>query len=152
MQNRLPISSVTRRPAIILTREAIKRDKLVYIAVANKKIKYPSGRWSRIVYIGTTEKGIQRIAGSGAHRAKTLLTEWGVKELKLYVVYTRKGKQGVVAVWEKLERALIQAFKDLHWAKPKLNQQGKNANWESYYKYFSRQKTRKVIEQFSDIW
>src|SRR5579862_4919129 len=116
MKRRITISTRSRTPAIIITREAIKREKLVYIAIANKPVKYGvSRKKSRIVYIGTTEKGINRIARSGAHRAKELLNERSIKELKFYVVFSRKGKQRVESTWEKLERVLIQAFKDKYY-------------------------------------
>jgi hypothetical protein len=43
----------TKTPAVTITRQAIDSTELVYIAVANKLIKYPQGD-SKIVYIGTT--------------------------------------------------------------------------------------------------
>ncbi len=51
----------------VLTINATKTDvqKLVYILVVNRPIKYEND-YSRIVYIGTTEQGIKRIAGSAS--------------------------------------------------------------------------------------
>lgn len=44
-------------PAVTITREATKADELVYIAIANKPLKYLHAD-SRIAYIGTTKNGV----------------------------------------------------------------------------------------------
>lgn len=43
-------------PALLITREAIKAQKMVYFAIATMTFKYKFGRF-RIVYIGTTKNG-----------------------------------------------------------------------------------------------
>ena len=148
---RFQISRSTKKPAITITREAIKRDKLVYIALANKAVRYRSKRSSRVVYIGTTEKGINRIAASGASRAKKILNKRGIKRLDFYVVFAKRGRQRVQSIWRKLECSLIQAFKERFYEPPILNTVGKNKDWEKYYKYFSRTMTRRLITEFSEM-
>jgi hypothetical protein len=48
-----------------VTRVAARHVKLVYVIVADKRLKYPRGR-SGIVYIGTTRNGFSRVAQSAA--------------------------------------------------------------------------------------
>lgn len=71
MANRLTIKTY-RKPAVIINRSAVVTERLVYIAVANKSLRYRYGR-SRIVYIGTTKAGASRIAASAAAKAKKML-------------------------------------------------------------------------------
>ena len=68
----------SRKPAIVITRHGLGRNKLVYVAKANKPRKYRYGR-SAIVYIGTTKAGVKRIADSAAAKAELLLRDHGVK-------------------------------------------------------------------------
>jgi hypothetical protein len=151
MRARMHFRLLEKRAAIVINREAILHERLVYIALANKPIRYRArGKKSRIVYIGTTEKGINRIAGSAAHRGRELLTQWGIHQLSFYVVQIPRGRRGVRASWEKLERALIQGFKDRFWEAPLLNKQGKNADWEQYYRYFPRDQVYRLIENYSE--
>ena len=51
-----------------MDRTAIKAEHLVYLLVADKPQRY---EWKRspILYIGTTARGVARIANSAAHRA-----------------------------------------------------------------------------------
>jgi hypothetical protein len=51
------------------SRVVIGNQKLVYVLIADKRIKYPRGK-SRIVNIGTTKKGVARIAHSTAAKAE----------------------------------------------------------------------------------
>ena len=62
--------------------------RLVYVLVANRPIRY--GRdYSRIVYIGTTEHGIRRIAGSASRRVTQALEQLhGIKRLDAFVIWT----------------------------------------------------------------
>ncbi|TAK54741.1 MAG: hypothetical protein EPO24_12920 [Bacteroidetes bacterium] len=82
------------KAAVTITRSAIKNDKLVYIAIANKPMDYNDGKRSRIVYIGTTQAGAKRIAQSAASKAENLLKEHGVKSLDFYTV-SSKLRQGL---------------------------------------------------------
>jgi hypothetical protein len=52
---------------------------LVYALTADKKFPHPYGK-SSIAYIGTTKKGIERVASSVAYRAEDILSEYGVKK------------------------------------------------------------------------
>ena len=69
MNNKKLTIKTTKHPAVTINRNAIVTDRLVYIAVANKKFHYPNGD-SQIVYIGTTKAGAIRIARG--NRGQTL--------------------------------------------------------------------------------
>ena len=133
-------------PAVTITREAVKSDKLVYFAVANKPWSYPNGK-SRIVYIGTTQNGAHRMAASAAMKAGDMLDLHGVKQLEFFAI-TCKSRQNV-KTWRKLERALILTFKYLYGEAPECNVQGKNMKWTDELKYFTRNRLESVIAQHS---
>ena len=61
-------------------RVSLKNDKLVYVVLQDKKYQYPNGR-SRVVYIGTTQNGVSRMAVSAAYRSEEIFAGWGVEKL-----------------------------------------------------------------------
>ncbi|MGH7217192.1 MAG: hypothetical protein ACREIG_08155 [Nitrospiraceae bacterium] len=133
-----------RRPAaLIINRVAFRDKKLVYVARANKKFRYPWGR-SRIVYFGTTKKGARRIAWSAAGKGADVLFNHGVKHLELIVVVC--GKTQGIETWKKLERALIIRFREKLGAPPKANATGRNMRWRDERNYFSDKKLDKIID------
>ncbi|MEP6742338.1 MAG: hypothetical protein ABJB61_07550, partial [bacterium] len=133
-------------PALVINRAAIKGDRLVYLAVANKRMKHPFGS-SRIVYIGTTKAGASRIAASAAAKASQMLALHGVKELEFYVVTCGSRKR--VKTWTKLERGLILTFRQQFGAIPNCNLQGKRMKWTDELNYFTERRLRDVIARFS---
>ena len=137
----------TSQPAVVVARPAIRARKLVYIACANKPIRYRHGR-SKIVYIGTTQRGVRRVAGSAANQAQKLLNQRGIRELEFYVVTC--ASRAAVQSWKKLERGLILAFKDLYGEPPVGNRQGKNIFWHDELWYFTLRRLRSVIEYYSE--
>ena len=56
--------------ALEVTRIAIGNMKLVYVLIADKKLAYSHGKKSAIAYIGTTQKGVARVAESAAAHAE----------------------------------------------------------------------------------
>jgi hypothetical protein len=136
----------SKRYAIKITRSAFKADRLVYVAVANAKLKYPHGK-SRIVYIGTTKAGARRIASSAAYRAPDLLGLYGVKDLSFFII-TCASRQAV-QTWRKLESGLILTFKYLYGEPPKCNRKGKNQKLKDELEYFTRNRLEAVIKYYS---
>lgn len=132
-----------RTPALTISRVAFRDKKLVYVARANKKFRYPWGR-SRIVYFGTTKRGARRIASSAAWKGADVLFEHGVKHLELIVVICRK-TQGI-ETWRKLERALIIRFREKLGAPPKANNTGHNMRWGDERNYFTDKNLDKIID------
>jgi hypothetical protein len=136
----------TTEPVITVTRQACHNDKLVYIICARKPQKYRGGR-SSILYIGTTKKGVRRMASSAASKAMYFLQHWGVRHLDVYVV-TCKLKPGL-RVWLKLERGLLLAFREMFGELPRGNRQGKNIFWNDEHVYFKYRPLRRMIESYS---
>lgn len=126
---------------------AIGSDKLVYVIVADKKLKYPKGR-SRMAYVGTTKHGVSRVAQSAASRADQILREPGVRSFRVHVV-TCRPKAGV-RTWLKLERAVLLAFRERFGEVPVCNSQGKRMKErDEFEKYFARARIKRVIEDLS---
>lgn len=145
MSKKKPIR-VHPHPCLKIYRTAFRDDKLVYIACANKKIKYQWGK-SSIAYIGTTKKGAKRVASSAAVRGEALLYTYGIKYLEFHIVTC--GKVPGVATWRKLERALLIRFKEKYGGIPEANKSGALMKWKDELRYFSQEKIDSVIEKFS---
>lgn len=135
-----------RRPAVTITRPAMKHRGLVYVVVANKKYSYEQGK-SKIVYIGTTKGGARRIAISAADKAGKLLGHHGVTHLECFVLTT--SVETGVPTWQILERGLLIAFRERFGEPPRCNMTGKGMRWRDELKYFSRKRLDSIIEQFS---
>lgn len=138
--------SLKRGNALTLTRVSIGRDKLVYVLLADKKLDYANGR-SRIAYIGTTKNGVARIASSAAAKAQSILGRRGIKALEARVVTTHPRQK--VAMWRKLERGLILAFKDQFDEPPRWNTHGKRMKWTDEERYFKKTRLATIIEDLS---
>ncbi len=134
-------------PALTINRNAIQGSRLVYLAVANKPIRYRFGRRSRIVYIGTTKAGASRIAASAAAKASQMLALHGVRELEFQVV-TCKARRNV-KTWTKLERALLLTFRSEFGEIPRCNKQGARIKWTDELKYFTEGRLKAIIDRFS---
>ncbi len=130
-------------PAINVTRVSVRHKKLCYVVTANKVVRYPKGR-SRIVYIGTTERGIERLANSAAYRAPNILGSAGIVHFDVHVVTC--GTRQHVKTWRKLERALLLSFRSAHGAPPLSNVHGVKMRETNEFHYFSRGRIRHVLE------
>jgi hypothetical protein len=137
----------SRSVALTISRSAIRAQKLVYIAKADKKLNYNLGR-SHIAYIGTTKKGANRIASSAANKAEELLTQHGIKHLHFFVV--RSAKRRNVESWKKLERALILTFRSMFGEPPMGNSQGKKSKWKDEKEYFTTSTLENIINYYSE--
>ncbi|WP_454828836.1 hypothetical protein [Pseudoxanthomonas wuyuanensis] len=138
--------SLKREPALIARRVILHNEKLVYVLIANKKFEYADGR-SKIVYIGTTEKGGARIAQSVAARSRAILELRGVTEFEARTI-TCKPRQRV-KMWYKLERALLLSFKEKFGEVPRCNIQGKNILEVDEFNYFSKPRLKRILEDLS---
>jgi hypothetical protein len=131
-------------PALTVSRVAIPEAKLVYVLVANKKLKYPFGR-SAIAYVGTTKKGLTRIAQSAAKRAEKIVSLHGVRSVSARVV-TCARRQNVNS-WLKLERAVLLSFRERYGAVPYCNSHGKKMVELDEFEYFSRGAIRRLVDK-----
>jgi hypothetical protein len=138
--------SVNRKPAMTVYRRALKRRKLVYVLAARKPLKYRDGR-SRILYIGTTKKGISRIASSVAHRSKKILRQRGVREMDVHVV-SCEARPGLKS-WGLLERALVAQFRTRYFEVPLCNTQLKNKRSNEHLEeLFKPRALKKILSIF----
>ena len=138
--------SLKREEALRATRVTVGKGKLVYVLVADKPLKYTYGK-SRIAYIGTTKKGVGRIAQSVAARAEDILSLHGVRTFHARIV-TCKPLQNV-ETWKKLERAMLLKFREAFGVVPKCNSKGKKMKESDEFRYFRNTAVRKVIVKLS---
>jgi hypothetical protein len=138
--------SLNRDHAMHATRVSIGKSKLVYVLVADKKLKYTDGK-SRIAYIGTTKKGTARIAQSVAARADDILGIRGVRSFHARVITCRPRRN--VKTWHYLERALLIKFRELYGEVPACNSHGSNMKRGKEFDYFADHGLEQVIEELS---
>jgi len=105
---------------MVVDRSAIKQKHLVYLLAASKPQKYPDGK-SGIMYIGSTQNGVARVASSAARQARWILTGYGIRKFTARVV-TCPGRPGL-KMWRVLERDLLLTFKHRFGRLPWLNKQ-----------------------------
>lgn len=137
---------LSRVPVMTLSRGALGADQLVYLLAVNKPVKYLHGK-SRIVYIGTTKRGVIRVASSVAHRSARVLQQPGLRTVEAHLL-TYGGKPGVRKLWAKLERAMLIMFKFEYGDIPRLNQMGRNLWPGQEFKYFTRRALLKHSASF----
>lgn len=138
--------SLRRDEALRATRVSVGKQKLVYVLIADKRLKYPRGK-SRIAYIGTTKKGVARVAQSVAFHADDILATRGVRTFHARIV-TCNPRQNV-KTWRKLERALILCFREKFGQIPVRNTQGKNIKATDELTYFAPRAVMNIIEELS---
>ena len=133
--------SLNRKHAIEVTRIAVGNKKLVYALTANRKVAYLNGK-SCVAYIGTTKKGIRRVASSAASHAEDILAEYGVKQIIARIITCTARPN--VKTWIKLERALLLVFREIYGEVPALKKQGHKIKETDEFEYFKRDKLRKI--------
>jgi hypothetical protein len=138
--------SLKRDEALRATRVSIGKAKLVYVLVADKRLRYPQGR-SRIAYIGTTRRGVARVASSVAARAEDILGLNGVRSCHARVVTCRPRQR--VRTWLKLERALLIKFKERFGDTPRCNTHGKKMKAIDEFEYFHERGISHVLDELS---
>lgn len=132
--------------AMTVHRRILARKRLVYLLAAPKPQKYRDGK-SRIVYIGTTGKGVDRIAKSVAYRAQNVLQRRGLRKLDVHIV-SCSARPGMRS-WQHLEDALLAAFRGLYHELPDQNRQGKRLRWgEKFDRFFKRSAIERILRHF----
>ncbi len=140
-------------PVMSLKTAATRVNRLVYLLVANRPINY-GGKYSRIIYIGTTGKGVRRIASSASGRIEDAIDEiHGLKRIDVFVVWarSRKGRytHNGVKFWQILERALLMCFCKEYDKPPKLNRTGHRMKPNSEFDVFSEAGILRVIRRYT---
>lgn len=132
-----------RQPAMEVSRVSLHDDRLVYLVVAERNLRYRWGKL-RIAYIGTTRKGISRISQSVAARADAILSLHGIRKFQVRVVVCAPRKS--VKTWVKLERALLLTFRQLYGDLPKCNVSGKRMRPGDEENYFKRDRLENILK------
>lgn len=145
---RIPRSPVSlkKKPAFTVSRVSIGDDRLVYVMVADQKMKYANGR-SRIVYIGTTRNGVFRLTSSIAERAEDILLEHGVESFDVRVV-TCHPRQGV-KMWHRLEQAMLVVFREQYGESPLCNNDNAGKNAGRVFDFFARARIERILEDLA---
>lgn len=132
----------------------MRKEELIYVLVADKKLCYPKGR-SRIAYIGMTESGVHRIANSAAYRAEEILSQPGVEEFWARVVHFPLLDGRSARHWKKrpallLERALLMVFREKFGDIPLCNSTGNKMKASfNEFECFSRKRIETLLEDIS---
>jgi hypothetical protein len=134
-----------RTEVMVVNRAAIKAKHLVYLLVADKAEHY-LWKSSPILYIGTTEKGVARMAESAAHRAKDILGRYGTRKFLVRAITCQR--RAGMQTWKVLEWDLLKRFKLQHGEVPRLNESGKNLNPNQLSRYFSERTLDKILKEF----
>lgn len=127
-------------------RKGLQDQKLVYLFVANRKVRYPQGS-SAIVYIGCTSRGMRRITESVADRRHTIKERGRMTHVHV-VVLTCRGRQRV-AMWRALERALLRSFYRSFGTNPIANHQAQSAREGNELAYLAQQKVAGLVGKYS---
>jgi hypothetical protein len=144
MPRRLTLS-LKREPGMSARRVSIRAERLVYILVADRRVKYAEGR-SRIVYIGTTRNGAARIAASVAKRAHEIFEIRGVRAFDARIVTSRSRSN--VKSWLLLERALLLEFRARYGQVPWCNSHGKRMKErDEFTRWFRRARVRTILDE-----
>lgn len=143
---RNPRPKVHNEPAITITRTAYAASELVYLAYANKPLRYEHGD-SRIAYIGTTKNGVWRVASSAAWKAEDLFARRGVHTLEFFIIASPR--RGRLATYRKLERALLLRFRERYGSIPAANKQGNRLRWRDDDDAFTPASINKILDDFA---
>ena len=139
--------SLKRGEALSATRLAISANRLVYVPVADKPLRYGQQK-SPIVYIGTTRHGVGRIAVSVAFRARQIFKRLrGVHKFHARIITCRRRQK--IQSWRILESALLLRFRARFGELPKCNSMGKSMKEGNELKYFSKTRLNNLIDELS---
>lgn len=132
--------------AMHVSRLTIGKMRLVYVIMANEELKH-GNKWSKIAYIGTTKKGLSRIASSVAYRANEIPKLHGVRSFTVAIVSCRQRQR--VRTWFRLERALLAKFKDLFGSVPVCNSKGTKMTPQGVWELFSEARAQQILDRLS---
>ena len=142
---RLPISLV-RGEVMSVANTHVGKDKVVYFLLADSKQTYLGGR-SRLVYVGTTKNGLDRIANSVAYRAPSVLRLHGVRGFSVRIATCRPRQR--VKTWMKLERAFLLQFREIYGEVPLCNIQGSGFTEKDEFRYFARSRVNSILHDLA---
>jgi hypothetical protein len=134
-----------RGSAFYMSKLAAGHPRCVYVFVASRPHKYKHEK-SRIVYIGTTRKGLRRLVDSAYDRSDSIFG-WGVRSFEAYLITCPPRQR--VRMWLKLERAMLAAFRERFGSYPKANRDPVKPKADNAFQYFSRAKVNQILDTLS---
>jgi len=139
-------------PVMTVRRSKHWTKKMVYIVLADRRVRYHFGR-SRVIYIGTTKRGEGRPASNAASKSLKAFEGreklHGVKSTEVRILTCQK-KQNV-PTWEFLESALLVVFRNLYGELPEFNKKlEKFRRVEDVDDYFREKRLRAIIRGFEN--
>lgn len=142
-------------PVLTIHVSATSFKRLVYLLVANRPVRYGKAN-SRIVYIGTTAKGVLRVARSASIRIQQANDQHllrGLRRLDAYVVWarTKRGPQTKKGnkLWHILERALLLRFCELYGERPRMNGTGHRMRVTGEFDVFRQKTIDRIINRYT---
>jgi len=121
--------------------------KMVYILAADKYFKYPNGRKTRVIYIGTTGKSAGRPATSAVGKASDAFANLrGVRRIDVHIVTCQQRK--AVQTWKHLESALLAAFRGRYFQLPTYNRKKGSVKYAEDIILFQRKALDNVLKRF----
>jgi hypothetical protein len=113
--------------------------------VADKPISYRLGR-NRIVYIGATGVGSDRIMNSIAERIPDAFKIHGVNTIEVHEIACAPRQR--LRTWWVLERACLLIFKETYGQPPRLNTHGTRLWWTNEARYFDLDQLRRLLRRY----
>lgn len=134
----------SKSPLFVMSRHSQwMKKRIAYIIAISKPRKYKYGR-SRIIYIGTSKVGVNRLAASASHRGRDAFKELrGVKTISVHIVTCTSRRS--LKTWAKLEASLLDSFFRTYGALPHYNKR-KPAQRDGI---FSQSRPLRILGQFA---
>ncbi len=117
----------------------------MYLLVSPRRHPYPKGR-SRVLYVGRTRVGAERILSSLSERIWKAFRLHGVHSLEVFVVHWKGMKR--LNSSRHAENAFLVAFRQLHGRLPILNDKGEGLDENEAFEWFSRREVERHLRQF----
>ena len=137
--------SAKEDPVVVVRSSVLERERTVYFHVADKPVSYELGK-NRIVYIGATGVGSERIMSSIAERIPEAFKIHGVNTIEVHEIACapRRG----IKTWRLLERACLLVFRETYGQPPRLNTHGTGLWWIKESTFFDLDQLRRLIRRY----
>jgi|SRR2546427_1692116 len=150
MPRRLRIRNIAAKaePVAVVRSSVLERERAVYFQVADRLVPYELGK-NRIVYIGSTGVGSDRIMSSIAERIPDAFQLRGVKTIEVHEISCMPRRR--VKTWRVLERACLLVFRETYGESPRLNLYGHAVEGTNEFEYFDRDQLRRLVKTYEKL-
>ena len=137
----------SKDPLLTVERSNQWATRMVYILIADHYYQYESGRYSQIIYIGTTGKGVRRPATSAVDKASEAFGHLrGVRRIDVHIVTC--GGRKAVKTWKHLESSLLAVFRDRYWELPWYNRKKGAIRYAEDVSLFRTKALQNILRKF----